>query len=268
MVANVYFPYINKKYQEIIIDGLIKFYNQGLEISKNFLKKTALIITPNRILQFVFMAVLQLAFGLTKTGPFSLLTSGRAEKVRAYISQRDVSFPGGSTASKRMGHLFEACKCELMELAGHFQDYFYVTVGKWATSTFAKEYHSTQRSMTPPPECFIGFIAPSKLFRRLDVIEQGEILPFFNALIYQHARRISSTAELIGVLKTSTFDGGIMTFLLAEKPFIHPNFKFFKKNILDYEDEKFLDYITAISTLEHIGLSYYDNIEDEALYLK
>ena len=55
---------------------------------------------------------------------------------------------------------------------------------------------------------------------------------------------------------------------LREYPFIHPNFKFFKKNILDYEDEKFFDYITAISTLEHIGLSYYDNIEDETYLSK
>jgi len=217
MVANVYFPYINEKYQDIIIDELIKFYNQGLEISNNFLKKTAINITPNRILQFVFMVVFQFAFGLTKSGTFSLLTSGRAEKVRAYIYQQNMSFPGGSTASKRMGQLFEACKRELMDLAGHFQDYFYVTVGKWARSTFAKEYHSTQRSMTSPPECFIGLIAPSKLFPHLDVIERGVILPFFNALIYKHAKRISSTAELIGALKTPSFDGGIMIFLLAEK---------------------------------------------------
>ncbi len=163
MVANVYFPYINEKYQEIIIDGLIKFYNQGLEISNNFLKKTAINMTPNRILQFVFMVVFQLAFALTKAGTFSLLTSGRAEKVRSYISQLDISFPGGSTASKRMGQVFEACKRELMDLAGHFQDYFYETVGKWAISTFAKEYHSTQRSMTPPPDWFIGLIAPTVL---------------------------------------------------------------------------------------------------------
>lgn len=137
--------------------------------------------------------------------------------MRAYISQRNVSFPGRNTASKRMGHLLEACKCELMELAGHFQDYFYVMVGKWATSTFAKEYHSTQRFMTPLPECFFGLDAPSKLFPHLNIIERGVVLPFFNALIYQHARCISSTAELIDTLKTPSFDGGIMTFLLAEK---------------------------------------------------
>jgi len=182
MVSNLYFPYINNKYQEIIIDGLVRYYNQGLEISNIFLKKTVMKITPNRILQFVFMVVFQLAFGLTKTGTFSLLASGRAEKMRAYTSQLDKSFPGGSTTSKRMRQVFEACKRELMELAGIFQDFFYVMVGKWARSTFAKEYHYKKRSMTPPPECFIGLIAPIKLFPHLDVIERGVILPFFNAL--------------------------------------------------------------------------------------
>ena len=97
-------------------------------------------ITPNRILQFVFMVVFQLAFGLTKAGIFSLITSGRAEKVRAYVSQIDKSFPGGSTTSKRMRQVFEACKRELMELAEGFQDSFYMTVGKWARSSFAKEF--------------------------------------------------------------------------------------------------------------------------------
>ena len=217
MVANVYFPYINEKYQEIMIDAFVEFFNQGLEVSNEYLKNTSANISSNRILQFVFMIVIQLAFGLTKGGTFSLLTSGRAEKVKIYISQLDKSFPGGSTASKRMGQVFEACKRELMGLAGHFQDYFYVTVGKWATSTFAKEYHATQRSMTPPPECFIGLIPPSKLFPHLDVVERGMALPFFNALIYQHARRISSTAELIGALKTPSLDGGDVIFLLAEK---------------------------------------------------
>jgi len=55
---------------------------------------------------------------------------------------------------------------------------------------------------------------------------------------------------------------------LREYKFTHPNFKFFKKNILDYEDEKFFDYITAISTLEHIGLSHYDKLEDESYLSK
>jgi len=217
MVANVYFPYINDKYQEIIIDGLIKSYNQGLDISITFLKRTALDIAPTRMLQFVFMAVIQLAFGLTIAGTFSLLISGMAEKVRAHLSQLGVSFPGGSTASKRMKQIVEICDRELMALAGRFQDYFYVSVGQWALSTFAKEYRSKRRSMTPPSECFVGLFAPSKMFPNLSVVERGVIVPFFNALIYQHARRISNIAEVIGGLKTPSLERGTVTFPLAEK---------------------------------------------------
>jgi len=205
------------KYQDIIIDGLIRFYNQGLEIANDFLKMTATNITENRVLQFIFMVVLQLAFGLTKGGTFSLLTRGRTEKVRAYISQLDEAFPGGSTASRRMGQVLETCKGKLMELAGCFQDYFYVTAGEWARSWFSAEYHSSRHAMKPPPECFLGLIAPSKLFPSLDVEERGVLMPFFNALIYQHARRISSTAELIGDLKEPSFEDDAMIFRVASK---------------------------------------------------
>jgi len=217
MVANVYFPYIDDKYQQIIINGLIKFYNQGLDISHNFLKKIGIGIPPTRVLQFIFMIIFQITFGLTKAGSFSLLTSSKAEKVRAYISQLNGSFPGGSTASKRMRQLFETCEYELLELAERFQDYFYGRVGQWALNTFAKEYHSTRRSMTPPPECFLGLIAPSTLFPHLNALDRGVLMPFFNALIYHHAKRISSTAELIGALKTPSFEGGTIIFPLAEK---------------------------------------------------
>lgn len=116
-----------------------------------------------------------------------------------------------------MGQVLEACKEKLMALAVCFQDYFYLTAGKRARNRFAKEYHSSRRSMTPPPECFLGLIAPSKLFPNLDVEERGILIPFFNALIFQYARHISSTAELIGHLKTPLFEEDGVIFQLAGK---------------------------------------------------
>ncbi len=216
MTAIIYFPNMNEKYQEILIDGLIKYYNEGMELAHMFLEKTGLRIASIRVLQFVFMILIQFAFGLTKSGTFSLLTSGRTENVREYLSQLDGAFPGGSTASKRMGQVIETCQQEIMTLAEKLQDYFYISVHQWAITTFMEEYHSHRRSITPPPECFIGLIAPSQLFPHLNVRERGELLPFFHALIYQHAKRISSTAELIGDLKTPSFVEGIV-YPLAEK---------------------------------------------------
>jgi len=217
MPAFIYYPFMSDKYQDITIDGLIKFYNQGLEIAIDFLKMTGTNITENRVLQFVFMVVLQLAFGLTKGGIFSLLTSGRAEKLRAYFLQLDGIFPGGSTASRRMGQVLETCKKKVMELASCFQDYFYVTAGDRERARFSARYQSSRRAMKPPPECFIGLIPPSKLFPSLSVEKRGVLMPFFNALIFQHANRISGNAELIGKLKEPSFDFDVMIFLLASK---------------------------------------------------
>ncbi|MBD3214337.1 MAG: methyltransferase domain-containing protein, partial [Candidatus Lokiarchaeota archaeon] len=48
---------------------------------------------------------------------------------------------------------------------------------------------------------------------------------------------------------------------LRDYSFKHPNLRFFKINILNYMDEEKFDYITSISTIEHIGLGYYDQNE-------
>ena len=213
----VYFPFMPDKYQKITIDGLIKFYNQALEIAIDFQRITETHITRSKILQFVFMVVLQIAFGLTKGGIFSLLTSRNVEKLRAYILDLEVPFPGGSTASRRMGQVLETCKEKVMKLASCFQDYFYVTAGDRERTTFSAVYLSGRTAMMPPPEVFIGLIAPSKLFPNMSVEERGVLMPFFNALIFQHASRISGIAELIGKLKEPSFDFDVLVFLLASR---------------------------------------------------
>ncbi len=216
MTPIVRFPYIDDYYQDIIINEFKKINDQAHEVSLNCLKKTGMRMTQNRMLQFVLMITFQFAFGLTKSGTFSLLTSGNAEKVRDYIASADKEFPGGSTAIKRIRLVLEECQNELMALAGYFQDGFYVAVGTQARDAFAVEYRSRRCAMTPPPECFIGLVAPSKVFHDLNVEERGILIPFFNAKMYLRAKRISSTAELVGDLKTPSFTG-TMTFPLAAK---------------------------------------------------
>jgi len=216
MAPIVKFPYINDHYQKIIINEFKKIHNQARELSIDYLKKTGTNMTPDRMLQFVLMTVFHLAFGLTKSGVCSLLVSGKAEYVNDYIERTDEKFPGGSTAIKRMRLVLEECKCELMGLAECFQDGFYTSVGDQARNDFAVEYRSKRCSLTPPPECFIGLIAPSKLFPDLTVEERDVLIPFFNAKMYLRAKRISGTAELVGDLKTPSFNG-TMTFPLAEK---------------------------------------------------
>ena len=216
MAPIVRFPYIDDYYQEIIINEFKKIHDPARELSIDYLKRMGTNVTPERMLQFVLMTVFQIAFGLTKSGVFSLLASGSAESVNDYIERTDEKFPGGSTANKRMGLVFEECKCELMGLAKVVQDGFFTTVGKHARDAFAAEYRSKRCAMTPPPECFIGLLAPSKLFPDLTVEERGVLIPFFNVKMYLRAKRISGTAELVGDLKIPSFNG-TMTFPLASK---------------------------------------------------
>lgn len=50
---------------------------------------------------------------------------------------------------------------------------------------------------------------------------------------------------------------------LSDYPLRHPNFKFIKGDLLDYPIPKnHFDIVTSISTLEHIGVGFYDKRDD------
>ena len=53
---------------------------------------------------------------------------------------------------------------------------------------------------------------------------------------------------------------------LTDYPFLHPNFKFYKKNFFDCDfKENSFDVVILLSTIEHVGLNVYGNklIDDE-----
>ena len=212
----VRFPYIIENYQEIIVNEFKKIHDQALELSTDHVKKKGMRMTPDRMLQFVLLIVFQITFGLTKSGTFSLLSSGKAETIKNYIESVDKTFPGGSTVIQRVPSIRKEHEAELMVLAGYVQDGFYTNVGNQARDAFAAEYRTKRIAMTPPPECFIGLIPPSKLFSGLTVEERGTLIPFFNARMLMRAKRISGTSELVGELKTPSFDGATI-FPLASK---------------------------------------------------
>ncbi len=72
MVPVVRVPYIDDYFQKIIINEFKKIHDPARELSINYLKKMGTNMTPDRMPQFVFMTIFQLAFGLTKSGVFSL----------------------------------------------------------------------------------------------------------------------------------------------------------------------------------------------------
>lgn len=49
---------------------------------------------------------------------------------------------------------------------------------------------------------------------------------------------------------------------LRDYPFDHPHLEVFVGDLLDYHDDRQFDYITAISTLEHVGLGAYGEPKD------
>ena len=212
----VRFPYIDDNYQKIIVNEFKEIYNQAYELSAIQVEKMGIRMTSNRMLQFIFLIIFQFAFGLTKTGTMTLLSSGKADIVKSYIENVDKTFPGGSTMIQRVQSILDECEDEITDLAERVQDRFYLTVGTQARGAFAAEYCSKRVSMTPPPECFLGLEAPSKLFPDLTVEERGVLIPFFNARIYMRAKRLSGTSELVGEIKTPSIDGAIV-FPLASK---------------------------------------------------
>ncbi|MHA1150330.1 MAG: transposase [Promethearchaeota archaeon] len=203
----VRFPYIDDYYQEIMINEFKKIHDQVSELSTKFIKEMGMRTTPNRMMQFMLLIIFQISFELTKSGTMTLMTSGNAERLRDYIESVDKFFPGGSTVIRRARSIFEANQTELMVLAECIQDGFYTTVGNNAREVFAGEYRSKRVAMTPPPETFIGLVPPSKVLPDLNAEERGVLIPFFNAKIYLSAKRISSTTELVGDIKTPAFNG-------------------------------------------------------------
>ena len=212
----VRFPHINNNYQEIIVNEFEKIYSQAREISIDHVKKKAMRMTPDRMLQFVLLIIFQMTFGLTKSGTFSLFSSGKVDLIKNYIKCIDKKFPGGSTFIKRVPSIRQECESELTCLARRVQDGFYSNVGNQAREAFSVEYRNRRIAMTPPPECFIGLVVPSKLFPDLTVEERGILIPFFNAKMLMHAKRISGISELVGEIKTPSFNG-TTTFPLASK---------------------------------------------------
>jgi SAM-dependent methyltransferase len=51
---------------------------------------------------------------------------------------------------------------------------------------------------------------------------------------------------------------------LREYTFTHPRLKFYKGDLMDFEDNEGFDYITAISSVEHIGLGAYGEEQRES----
>jgi hypothetical protein len=216
MLSIVKTPYMEARSQRLLVEEFKKIEGPARALSEQYVHKSKTQMSINRTLQFVFMIIFQVVFGLTRTGAAKLLTSGKVEMIKEYIESRDESFPGVSTATVRMREIWEPYKEAMEHLVQSVQDGYYIAIGNRVRASFATDFQAKRVAMTPPPECFLGLLPASQLFPDLTVEERGLILPFFNAKIYFLSKRVSGTAEIVGELHTPSYEDGV-AFPLAAK---------------------------------------------------
>ena len=246
MMLNISFSYYLKhNYQELIIKGINQYPKPIDVIIQKYLHLSPLKITHQRAHQFIIMIIIQHLFGLTCSKVHSILLSKDAQILNKYISNFDSTFPCRSSSYIYMKLMYEMCKNEFDPLIVNIQDYFYVTIGENARKQYAELFRSTRKKVTPTPETLMGLVAPSQLFPNIDVHNRGVLIPFFNARLYQHAKHISGTNEIIGDIKEPDINDDTFTFRLAGKlGFIagppgkhkfYENFSFIDSKIQKYE---------------------------------
>ena len=210
-----YLGYFKRTHQEILIEGFILFTSRINCIADKYIRASEGTVQKLRASQFLILNLISKIFGLERGATYSVFDSGTAELVKEYISNLDGRFFSRSTAERNMKLTLKACSSDLELLAGELQDFYYVSIGDRARSTYCTHFQKSRKSVTPMTECFIGIAPPSQIFPDLSVFERGIRIPFFNARIYESTNRISSTIELSGKIKTPMWENNTFIFQLA-----------------------------------------------------
>ena len=214
-------PFVPRSYQEVLVEGFNKYLERIREIAAACLLASGLRLTVERMMQFVILAILQFTFGLVLGEAYTIYSSPAAGEVRVYIKSLAGKFPGRSTAHVRVGQVIAACRDAVIALAGDLQDFLYTTVGCRVRESARALIVEGRSRITAPAECFVGVVAPSVALLGLDVLARGKAIPFLNALLFGRSRRVTSVAELVGLLKTPTIEGGAAFFDLAGRLGFH-----------------------------------------------
>nr|MDO8118236.1 hypothetical protein [Candidatus Sigynarchaeota archaeon] len=189
-------------------NGCISYAQKVLDITRDQ-------VSVARMAQFVVLVLLQLVLGLSPNGLHVILETPSFSKVREWIAALDGTFPGGSTGYHYFASILKHVGDEVKQIACIMQDAFQHDAGKMARDNFASILDDRRVQMTPGPDCFIGIMPPSEILGTFPVLERGVLLPFLNAWIYWHGRKITSTSEFIGLLKTAAIVDDQLTFSLA-----------------------------------------------------
>ena len=207
--------YIPPDHEQILVDHLQRVKNECISCAQKVLGKTGAQVTVTRMALFVMLLLLQHVLGLTPGALHSLLKAPFFSKVRAWIAGLDGTYPGDSTGYKHYADIIEHVGEEIKRIAANVQDVFQQDVGKMAREKFTSILDDQRVKMVPGADCFIGIMLPREILGAFPVLERGVLLPFVNAWIYMHGRKITSTNEFIGLLKTPVIEGDRLYFQLA-----------------------------------------------------
>ncbi|MEX2753743.1 MAG: hypothetical protein Q6365_000015 [Candidatus Sigynarchaeota archaeon] len=207
--------YIPPDHVQLLLNCLDNVKNGCISCAKKVLATTKDQVSVTRMAQFVVLVLLQLVLGLAPNGLHVLLGAPAFAKVRDWIAALDGTFPGGSTGYKYFASILEHAGDKITQIACTMQDAFQQDVGRAARDNFTSALDARRVNLVPGPDCFIGIMPPGEILGTLPVGDRGVLLPFLNAWIYMHGRKITSTSEFIGLLKTPVIEGDRLYFPLA-----------------------------------------------------
>lgn len=198
-----------------LLNHLERIKNECISCAQEVLDISTDQVSVTRMTQFVVLELLMLVLGLSPGGLHVMFKASSFSKVRAWIAELDGMFPGDSTGYKYYTKILKHVGDKIKQIACNVQDAIQQDVGRVARENFASILDARRVKLVPGPDCFIGIMRPSEVLGSFPVLERGVLLPFLNAWIYMHGRKITSINEFIGLLKTPTIDDNHLYFSLA-----------------------------------------------------
>lgn len=165
--------------------------------------------------QVFLISILHNCFGINFGNFYFILSSDRAQYLKNFIKDSRNYLVSRSWAYKQANILQTTHNAIIQDFAAALQDYFYCKVGDMARERINIQMHGVRQKITPPAECFFGLVPPSQIFPKISVFERGRLMPFFNAMIFQHIQHISSIEEVVGNLKAVEFHDNQLCYRLA-----------------------------------------------------
>lgn len=221
------------EYQKIIIDGFNQFDKEITSLAEKYHQENNCRAEINRIILWISYGIINDLLSLKVSKITVLFSTEHALLLKDYFLTLSSPLPARSRSYDLVPRIKEMYSNEFNILSYNFIDYFYTTVGK----INRKEYHNMSQStgdkITPSEEVFFGLISPTQLFPNLSPFELGEMMPFFNAKIYQKINLISSLSQLHGKMKEVRRIDGHNRYALAgrlgfiEKPPTYKRIRFF-----------------------------------------